>query len=197
MPAHREKAGGVALPHAHVPEQQHGVQHVIEMRQRIVVRAEPAAAIDQEHDVLVALVLVLARDQLPRARSRFPVDLALRVAFAVFAQLVELESFTAARTLQHADLREPLVSREQCVLRKRREVGIDAYRRRRAEPETPLPKPERGAHAKLDRSEGELSARERLQLVLELRPRLRSDARALREAAHFAFRRMVVEHCHA
>ena len=47
---------------------------------------------------------------------------ALRVALAVFAQLVELHALAAPAHLQHADLRQAVVGGEQRVLRQRAEV---------------------------------------------------------------------------
>ena len=71
-----------------------------------IVRGEKDAArvhlppaVQQEDDLLVALLLVLARHRPAQPRGGLPVDLAQRVALAVLAQLVELEPFAAAPAL--------------------------------------------------------------------------------------------------
>ena len=90
-----------------------------------------------------------------RRAVRLPVDLAQRVALAVVAQLVELEALAAAALLQHADLREPVVGREERVVGERGEIGIDAHRLRGSNAHAAVPEPERRAHAHLRRCEAE------------------------------------------
>jgi len=82
-----------------------------------------AAAIEQEHHLLVTLVLVFARDQLAVARGRLPVDPGERVAVAVLAQLVEVETLAAPLALAHTEQAQAVVGREQHVVRDPGEIG--------------------------------------------------------------------------
>src|SRR3546814_12353276 len=55
-----------------------------------LARHHPPPGVEHHDQLLVLLVLVLARDQLARTRGRLPVDLAQAVADAVLAHLVEI-----------------------------------------------------------------------------------------------------------
>ncbi len=58
---------------------------MVEMRQVAILAAHPTAAVEHQHDLLVALVLVLAGDRCTGACGGLPVDLAQGVAFAKLA----------------------------------------------------------------------------------------------------------------
>src|SRR3546814_12077168 len=92
------------------------------------------------YDLLVLLVLVLARDQLARARGRLPVDLAQAVADAVLAHLVDIGALAAAALDVRTDHARGLFCRQQGEARQRRDVGEHAPRLRHAGP-PPLPTP--------------------------------------------------------
>ena len=92
-------------------------------------------------------------DELAHARGRLPVDLAQRVALAIFAQLVEVEALAAPPPLQHADLRQAVVRGEQRELRQRGEVRVHARRRRLADAAADLPQAERRGEPQLDEPE--------------------------------------------
>src|SRR5262245_38735101 len=180
----REKPHRVPLPQADVGEQQSGVQHVVEVRELVVLGAHPPAAVDQEHDLLIALVLVLARDQPAHARRRLPVDAPLTVALAVLAELVKVEPLAAAPTLEHAELREAVVGGEKRELRERGEVGIDARRGRLAEPAPYLPETGPRREPRFDSAEGDRAPPYGPQAVADLRPAARGHGHPLREAMH-------------
>src|SRR5512135_26618 len=143
------------------------------MRQLAVLGAHAAAAIEQQHDGLVALFLVLARYELHPACGRLPVDLALYVALAVLAQLVELEALAAALALQHADARQAVVGREQRVPGDRGEVRIDPYRPPLGRAQRALPQAERRGNAQLELAERVLAAGHRPRDVGKLGDRAR------------------------
>jgi hypothetical protein len=100
---------------------------MVEVRQIAVAGAHAGTAVEQEDDLLVALVGVLARDQAADARAGFPVDLPRRVVLAVVAQLLELHSLTAPPPLQDADLRQAVVGRQQRVVGDAREIREDPH----------------------------------------------------------------------
>ena len=66
----------VTLAQGHVGQQQAGIEGVVEMSQIAILAAHAPAAVEQEDDLLVPFVLVLAGDRRALARSGFPVDLA-------------------------------------------------------------------------------------------------------------------------
>src|SRR6516165_5008287 len=108
------------------------MREVVRAGQAALARAHALTAVQHEDDLLIALVLIFPRDELSKARRRLPVDLPRAIALPVFAQLVKLQSLAAAAALEHADLREPVVAREQCVLGDLGEVRIHPRSRRRA-----------------------------------------------------------------
>src|SRR5262249_22297549 len=116
------EAHRIALPQRDIGQQEQGVEGVIEMReiartrQAALAGAHALTAVEHEDDMLIALVLVLPRDQLSETRCRLPVDLPRAIALPVLAQLVKLQPLTAAAALQHADLRKAVVACEQRVL---------------------------------------------------------------------------------
>ncbi len=87
-----------------------------------VVRAHASAAVDEQHDALVALVLVFAHDRLAEAQRRFPVDVPQRIADAVFRQLFEVRAFAAALIGLDAELLQAAVAGEPGVARDLGEV---------------------------------------------------------------------------
>jgi hypothetical protein len=76
--------------------------------------------------LLVALVLVVARDQLLRAAAGFPVDLAQAVTGAILAQLVEFGAFATAAMLVRADHPAGAVGADQGEVADPGEVRVDA-----------------------------------------------------------------------
>src|SRR5258706_2098981 len=149
---------GIALAQRHVGKEQHGVQDLVEVRKSGVARHHPPPAVDEEHDLLVALVLVLARDEPAAPRRRLPVDLAHRVALAIFAKLVELQARAAPATAQHADVRQPVLDREERVVGHLGEVGVAAQHLRGSHAHRELPQAERRGDARFGGRENEGAA---------------------------------------
>ncbi|MNQ86508.1 hypothetical protein D3C85_1017040 [compost metagenome] len=125
LPGKGRQTDRVALAQGHIAEQQAGIEGVVEVRQFAVLAAHAPAAVEQEDDLLVALVLVLAGDRRALAGGGLPVDLAQAVAVAEFAQLVKLQAQTAAWPLAHAELAEPVVDRHQLRAIQAGEVRVD------------------------------------------------------------------------
>ena len=89
-------ADRVATAQGEVGNHQAGIEHVVEVRERVVARQQAPPGVQQHHHLLVAFVLVAARDQPAGALAGLPVDLPQAVAEAVVAQLVELGALAAA-----------------------------------------------------------------------------------------------------
>ena len=62
-----------------------------------IVGAHAAAAVDEQHHALIALVLELADDGLAEAQRRPPVDVADGIADPVLGQLLEVGALAAPR----------------------------------------------------------------------------------------------------
>src|SRR6185436_753241 len=99
-----------------------------------VVGAHAAAAVDQQHDALVALVLKLADDRLVVPQRLLPVDMPNRVAVAILGELLEVGALAALHERLDADLLEPPVAGQPCIARDLGEIGIDAARLGDTEP---------------------------------------------------------------
>lgn len=69
---------------------------MVEVRETAFAGQHAPATVEHQQQLLVLLVLVLARDQLARTRGGLPVQLAQAVADAVLAHLVEVGAFTTA-----------------------------------------------------------------------------------------------------
>ena len=96
------------------------------MGQIAILAAHAPAAVEQEDDLLVTFVLVLAGDRRAFARGGLPVDLAQGVTIAELAQLVKLQAQAAAWSLAHTELAEPVVHRHQLAAVDAGKVRIDA-----------------------------------------------------------------------
>ena len=163
----RQQAHGVALAQCDPGQQQAGVEHVVEVRERVVARQHAAAGVEQQQHLLVAFLAVVARDQLARALARLPVDLAQAVALAVLAQLVELGAIAAAPAQVRAEHAAGLVGADQRQARERREVGIDLDRRRGRDRAPLRPQAQRRVQAQLHRRERVAAAFVRGDVVVE------------------------------
>ena len=85
-----EQAGGIAVLECSVGKQQHSLQGMVEMAFAFHLQAHIAAAVEQEDELLVLLVLIGAHDGTAHAGGGFPVDIADVVAVLVVAQLVKI-----------------------------------------------------------------------------------------------------------
>src|SRR5690606_17138796 len=147
--------------------------------------------------LLVLLVLVFARDQLARAWSRLPVDLAQAVADAVLAHPVEVGALAAAALDVRADDARGLLGRQQGEARQRREVREHAHRLRHAGNARLSPQPPRRQQAQLHALEAEVAARRRAQAIAEAGYRVRRQQQRARQAGRLPASRMQVEHIDA
>jgi hypothetical protein len=167
------------------------------MRQRTVARHQATAGVEQQHELLVLLVLVLARDQPSRARRRFPVDLAQAVADAVLAHLVEIGAFAASAAQVRADQTRGLVRAEHRELRQRREVREHAYGLRISGHARLPPQPQRRMQPQLHAIEAEISALVGAQVIVERGFLADLQRQPARQAVHAPATWMQVEHVHA
>src|SRR5262244_1155867 len=158
-----------------------------------VLRAHAPAAIDHKHHLLVALILIITGNQPRKALARLPIDLALRIALLVFAQLVEVQSLAAAPALQHAHLREAIIGREQSVAGERSEIRIDTQHRFGPGAEPTLPESERRIALDVHPAEMQIAAALRAQAIRELHPAARRSTDPPREALDGTFDRVVIE----
>jgi hypothetical protein len=120
--------------------------------------------------MLVALVLVLARDRALHPRGRLPVDLAQAVTRPVLAQLVELQTLAAAAATANPECPDPVLGRQQLVAHRGSEVRVRAHGEGLAATALAAPQAEARADAHLDRLEAVIAALERPQQVVALRP---------------------------
>ena len=137
-------------------------KHLIEVRgaDRAVpiVGAHAPAAVDEQHDALIALVLELADDRLALPQRRPPVDVAHRIADAVLGQLLEVGALAALLVGLDADFLQAAIAGQPGVARDLREVGIDAARLVGAEPLEQLAQSPARADAHVRRRERHLAA---------------------------------------
>ena len=154
-------ANRIALSQRHIRQEQQGIQRVVEMRHRSVLGAHALSAIEHQHDLLVALVLVLPGDEPSGPCRGAPVDLAWRVVLPVVAELVELQSLTAPASLQDADLREAIVGGEPRVMHDSSEVRVDANARGLPDRLLVVPQPERRVETHVQRAQTAGAALER------------------------------------
>ena len=111
-----------------------------------IVGAHAAAAVDEQHDALIALVLELAHDRLVEAQRRLPVDVPNRIAVAILGELLEVRALAALLKRLDADFLQPPVAGEPCVARDLGEIRIHAAhlgRRRGARASSHKPSTER------------------------------------------------------
>ena len=78
----------VALTQTDIRQQQRRIESVIEVRAIVILGTHAAATVHEEKDLLIALVLVVARYEFSQVLARLPVDLAQTVPFTILAQLV-------------------------------------------------------------------------------------------------------------
>ena len=100
---------GIALAQGDITEQQAGIEGVVEMGQFIILAAHALAAIEHEHDLLVAFVLVFPGNGRSLAGGGFPVDLTQAVTFTKLAQLVKFQAQPSPLMLAHAQLAQPVI----------------------------------------------------------------------------------------
>ena len=160
--AEGHRADLVAFLQGDVGEQHQRVERGVEVAAAAAggafVGAHASAAVEQEDDALVALVLVLAHDRPALAQRRLPVDVADRVARPVVGELLEIGAAAAHRIALDADLGEAPVAGEPGVARDRGEVRIDAQVAS-SPPTTRMSKqPASAAHAQLGRREARRAA---------------------------------------
>ena len=105
----RAQPYGIALSQGNVAQQQAGIERVVKMGQFIILAAHVLAAIEHEHDLLVALILVFPGNGRSLAGGGFPVDLTQAVAFTKLAQLVKLQAQSSPLMLAHAQLAQPVI----------------------------------------------------------------------------------------
>src|SRR6185295_13704725 len=91
-------------------------------------RGHPPPAIDQQEQLLTALLLILTHDRTAALRERFPIDRAHVVSVHVLAQRLELRLAAAAAQLAHAEIAPTLARRERERARKIRERRLDRDR---------------------------------------------------------------------
>ena len=204
LAAGREQADRVALPQREVGHHQRRIQRVVEvcevaprLRGGRLPRQHAAAGVEHHDQLLVLLVLVLARDQLARTRGRLPVDLAQAVANAILAHLVEVGAFAAAALDVRADHARSLFRGQQREPRQRCEIGEHPYPLRHAgDPRLP-PQAQRRRQAQLHAVETEITARVRTQAVTETRNSLRWQHKPPWQSLRFPAARMQIEHVDA
>src|SRR4051812_35246438 len=91
-----------------------------------VVSAHAPAAVDEQHDALIALVLEFAQDGLVLPQRGLPVDVAHRISVAIFGELLEVRALATLLVGLDADFLEPAVAGEPRVTCHLREVRIAA-----------------------------------------------------------------------
>ena len=79
------------------------------MRKFVILAAHASTAIKHEHNLLVALILVLPGDGCTLACGGLPVDLAKAVALAKFTQLVKFQPQSTPLVLAYSQLAEPVI----------------------------------------------------------------------------------------
>src|SRR5690606_37163909 len=131
---------------------QRGVQRVVKGGQLAHLRAHHAPAVEEEQHILVALLPVLAADELLAPRRRAPVDVPVGVAFDVWAEPLELVLTAGATTGAHRGVLLVAAGDER-VLAELREVRIDPQLSRTLHPPLPPEQPEGRAVANGDRAE--------------------------------------------
>ena len=82
----------IALSQGDIAQQQAGIERVIKMGKFVILAAHVLAAIEHEHDLLVAFVLVFPGNGRSLAGGGFPVDLAQAVTFTKLPQLMKLQA---------------------------------------------------------------------------------------------------------
>ena len=155
--AEGHRAHRVAVLERHVRQQHHGVQHLVEMcgadRALPIVCAHAPAAVDEQQDALVALVLKLADDRLAQSQRGAPVHVAHRIADAVLGQLLEVRAFAALLVGLDADFLQAAIARKPRVPCHLGEVGVDTAHLVGAEPLEQLAQPPARADPHIRRRE--------------------------------------------
>src|SRR5205085_2041076 len=128
-----EQADVIARASRDVGHHEVRVQSVIEMRKSVALGRHEAAAVEEAHDVLISLQLVVARDELVAARRRLPVDAAELVVFLVVAQALEFALATAHARANERGL--AVLAREKLVGSDEGDVGVNLDRGASGNPE--------------------------------------------------------------
>ena len=135
-------------PRRHVRKHQHGIERVIELRQSLGFRGHQSTAIEHAQHRLIALLLVLARDELLTARGRLPVDGAIVVVALVVAQGFEFILATAQAHGAHHPVFQAL-PRQHFVGAYGLHVGIHTHRVAGGDADLAPPQPERRGPAQV------------------------------------------------
>ena len=163
--AEAQHADAVALLQRDVAEEERGIQAVIKLRQRAVVRAHPPSAIEHEDERLVLLLAIFARDEMAAARGGLPVHLRKDIAVHVFAELVKFAALPGAVFRDDAHHAFAIAHREQRVADDRFVVWIHFHRGGVARSHRALPEAERRLDAQVAAGKCERPACERRRLV--------------------------------